>query len=275
MIDNDETTAAETGREHVVRELGFAVWRAGDELRGNAEVTPFMHAPGTPWLRTSILAMWGDMIAGLLALGGLHAPVTLDLAVHLYRPAPTAGLVEASGRAVRAGRTVFVGEVDFFDAAGDRFGFVEGSFVGAPGASAQSRPQETSIDTPASPVRLAEPLADRVGCERLAPGIARLPLTPQSLNSSRTLFGGLIALVAEEAALPATPGKTLCSLMIRYLSPVRTGPAVAMARTREGLSQVEVRDAGARVPGAGVPGPGSAAETDGKLAALVTTRAFC
>ena len=77
-------------------------------------------------------------------------------------------------------------------------------------------------------------------------------------NSSNTVNGGLIALVAEEAALSLSPGATLSSLNLRYLRPVRIGPAVATARTRSGLGQVEVRDAGC----------------DDRLSVLATVRYF-
>jgi hypothetical protein len=36
----------------------------------------------------------------------------------------------------------------------------------------------------------------------------------------------------------------LSSLSLRYLRPVRVGPAVASARIESGLGQIEVRDAG-------------------------------
>jgi acyl-coenzyme A thioesterase PaaI-like protein len=52
--------------------------------------------------------------------------------------------------------------------------------------------------------------------------------------------------VVEEAALSLTPGTTLSSLALRYLRPVRSGPAVATAEVRAGLGRVEVHDAGAR-----------------------------
>ena len=58
------------------------------------------------------------MLCGLLsmrAFGG-RVSVTLELDVHLYRPAPGSGTVTAIARAVKAGRSVFVGEVEFADA---------------------------------------------------------------------------------------------------------------------------------------------------------------
>ena len=230
----------------MLRELGFTVRAAGEELHGCAEVTPFGHVPGTGYLRTSVLASWADMLAGLLAMRTLapRVPVTLELDVHLYRHAPAGGEVRAVGRTVRHGRSVSVSCIDFFEASGARFGFAAGSFMAAPDASL-TLPEVTSIDAPPPGVRLAMPLADRAGCKRLAPGVAELPRSEDGLNSLNTVNGGLLALVAEEAVLSLVPGATLCSLGLRYLRPVRTGPAVATARVDSGLGQVELRDAGA------------------------------
>jgi acyl-coenzyme A thioesterase PaaI-like protein len=91
---------------------------------------------------------------------------------------------------------------------------------------------------------LAEPFAARAGCRRRAPGVAELPRTADGLNAAGTVNGGLIALAVEEAALSLAPGATLTSLALRYLRPVRVGPAVATAEVRAGLGRVEVRDAG-------------------------------
>jgi acyl-coenzyme A thioesterase PaaI-like protein len=88
--------------------------------------------------------------------------------------------------------------------------------------------------------------------------VAEVPRTDDGLNSTNTLNGGLIALAAEEAVLSLSPGATLSSLCLRYLRPVRVGPAVATATLTSGLGQVEVRDAG----------------NENRLAALATTRLF-
>jgi acyl-coenzyme A thioesterase PaaI-like protein len=84
-----------------------------------------------------------------------------------------------------------------------------------------------------------------------------LPRTTDGLNAAGTVNGGLIALAVEEAALSLTPGATLVSMALRYLRPVRTGPAVATAEVRAGLGRVEVLDAGG----------------DGRPAVAATTRA--
>ncbi len=92
--------------------------------------------------------------------------------------------------------------------------------------------------------RLSMPFAERAGCERVAPGKAHLGHADDRLNASNTINGGLIALAVEEAILSLSPGTTLSSLALRYLQPARVGPVVAEAEVREGLGQVEVRDAG-------------------------------
>jgi acyl-coenzyme A thioesterase PaaI-like protein len=229
---------------HILRELGFATRRAGDEMHGTALITPEMHVPGTAHLRTSILATWADNLAGLLAVDAMapRVPVTLELDVHLYRPAPAAGVVQGVGRIAKAGRSVFVASVEFTSGAGEPVAVGAGSFMAAPdpgitmqtGLSAGPRPNG----------RLTLPFAERAGCERQRPGVAVLPRSEDGLNSSNTVNGGLIALAAEEAVLSLAPGATLCSLGLRYLQAVRAGPVVATARVRDGLGQVDLRDAG-------------------------------
>jgi acyl-coenzyme A thioesterase PaaI-like protein len=254
LTEDDKRTG-----KHMLTELGFTVRRAGDQLHGAAEITPPMHVPGTGRLRTSVLAVWSDMLGGLLSLPAMapRVTVTLDLDVHLHRPSPGSGMVRAVGYPVKAGRSVFVAGIDFFDDADEPFGFSTATFMVPPGAEAFSLPERTSVGRPRNTVRLSVPLAERAGCARTEAGVASMPVSPDGLNAIGTMHGGLVALVAEEAALSLAPGETLSSIDVRYLRPVRTGPGVARARAQGGLSRVEVHDTG-----------------DGKLAALVTTRTF-
>lgn len=240
-------------------ELGFGVRSDGRLLRGSAELSPFMHVPGTKHLRTSILATWADMLGGLLAARELRprVPVTLDLEIHLYRPAPSSGTVSGVGRTVKSGRSVFVAEVSFFHSGGEAFAVATLSFMAAHDTSL-SLPSVTSIDRPPAGRLLAMPLAARAGLKRESPGVAVLPRSDDGLNSSNTVNGGLIALCAEEAVLSLALGDTLSSLSMRYLGPVRTGPAVALADLRSGLAQVEIRDSG----------------RDDRLAVTATARTF-
>lgn len=246
---------------HILVELGFAVGRADDEVHGDAEVVPHMWVPGTSCLRTSILATWVDHAAGIAAIGVLRprVPVTLELDVHLYENAPAGGTVRAIARVLKAGRSVVVCGVDLVDQDGSPVALGTASFMAAPDPGAVL-PSNISVDAPPAPRRRLEvPFAERARCRRQEPGTAILPRSDDSLNASGTINGGLIALAVEEAALSLTPGTTLSSMALRYLRPVRTGPALATAEGRAGLGRVEVRDAG---------------RDDNRPAVTATTRAF-
>jgi acyl-coenzyme A thioesterase PaaI-like protein len=232
-------------RRHLLAEFGFSSRLVGAELHGTGAIAPAMHVPGTSLLRTSILATWADMVGGTLTMRAIapRAPVTLELDVHLYRPAPSEGRVRAVGRVAKSGRSVTVIEVDFLDERGEAFAFSGSSFMAAPDSSITLR-WPASIDQPPREPTMTLPLADRAGCKRQQPGIAVLPRIEDGLNGVGTIHGGLLALAAEEAVLSLAPGETLSSLGLRYLQPVRVGPAVATATISGGLGRVELRDSG-------------------------------
>jgi len=232
---------------HVLMELGFGIERAGEELHGSAPIVPEMHVPGTDVLRISVLASWADMITGLLVADVVRprVPVTLDLDVHLTAPPHDLAWVHVRGRVAKAGRTVVVPTVEILDQAERRIGFGTASFVVSPDPDVRM-PEQTGVDgRPPGQARLRQPLAERVGLERRDDGAVALPRSEDGLNAAGTVNGGLLALAVEEAALARSPGATLASMSLRYLQPVRIGPAVALARVEGGLGRVEVRDAGA------------------------------
>jgi acyl-coenzyme A thioesterase PaaI-like protein len=234
--------------------------RSGDELLGSASIIEEMHVPGTERLRTSILATWVDQLAGLLVVDAIspRVPVTLELDVHLFGPAPVSGVVHGVGRIVKLGRSVIVAGADFTDHEGEPIGFGTGSFMAAPDERLVFT-SATSVDR-AIPEgsRLEGPFAELAGCVRQDPGVAVLARSDQVINASETVNGGLIALSVEEAALSLSPGATLASLGLRYLQPLRFGPAVARAEVRDGLGRIEVRDAG----------------NDNRLCVMATSRTF-
>ena len=246
---------------HIMRDLGFGVVGAGDEMHGSAHVVPEMWVPGTNALRTSILAAWADVAAGYIAIGLFDpgVPVTLDLDVHLHRPAVGCDEVRLVARVQKAGRSVSVLSIAIADDTGDPIGFAHATFMAAPNPSLRMPTvvRDEGLLLP-HPSRLEVPFAERAGCDRLAPGVASIAMRRDGLNASGTLNGGLLALVVEEAALSAEPDTTLSSLSMRYAQPVRVGPAVAEAEVRDGLGNVVVRDAG----------------RDDRLAVIATTRSF-
>ena len=248
------------GASHVLSELGFDVGWVGDDLEGTVSIIDEMCVPGTSHLRTSLLATWADHLSGLLAATAVapRVPVTLQLDVHLYTPAPGSGTMRGRGRVLKAGRSVFFADVEFSADGGDVFAMSTVSFMTSPDESL-NLPDNLSLHGPPPTQRLALPFAQRVGCERREPGTAVLPHSEEGLNSSNTFNGGLIALTVEEAALSlAAPGATVSSLILRYLRPIRIGPAVASARIGSGLGEIEVRDAG----------------NENRLSVLATTRFF-
>ncbi len=151
--------------------------------------------------------------------------------------------MRCTAKALKAGRSLFMAGVTFTSGDGNPLAVGGGSFMVAPDPSLRL-PTTLSLNGPPPVQSLRVPLAQRAGCERREPGVAVLPRSDDGLNSSNTVNGGLIALAVEEAALSLAPGATLSSLSLRYLRPVRMGPAVATAEVRSGLGQIEVRDAG-------------------------------
>jgi acyl-coenzyme A thioesterase PaaI-like protein len=232
---------------HVLLELGLGTERRGDELHGSAPIVPEMHVPGTDVLRISVLATWLDTIAGLLVADVVapRVPVTLELDVHLHSPPRALEWVHLHGRLAKVGRTVVVPHVDLLDQEGRPLGFGAASFMVAPDPQLRM-PERTGMEgRPPGMARLRQPLAERVGIEHREPGVVALPRSEEGLNASNTVNGGLLALAVEEAALSADQGAPLVSMALRYLQPVRIGPAVAVAEVCRGLGRVEVRDAGA------------------------------
>ena len=245
-MDDVDVDSDPRRERHILTELGFTIARTDVGIVGTSHVVPEMWVPGTDHLRTSILATWVDHVAGLAAIDVLapRVPVTLELDVHLHDRAPSRGAVRVVARLLKAGRSVVVCGVDASDGRGNPIAIGTASFMVAPDPRVEL-PSGASADTPVlSARRLAVPFAERAGCRRDAPGVAVLPRSPDGLNAAGTVNGGLIALAVEEAALSLTPGASLSSMALRYLRPVRTGPAVARADVHAGLGRVEVRDAG-------------------------------
>ena len=245
---------------HIMRDLGFDVQAVGEEMHGSGHVVPEMWVPGTEALRLSILASWADMVAGYLAIGLFDpgVPVTLDLDVHLHRPAEAVAEVQMAGCIQKSGRSVSVLSIDV-EADGQPLGFAHATFMAAPNPNLRMPTvvRDDGLLRP-HPPSLSVPFAERAGCVRERTGVATIPLRPDGLNASGTLNGGLLALAVKEAALSAGPGTTLSSLSMRYAQPVRVGPAEAVAEVKDGLGSIVVRDAG----------------RDDRLAVIATTRAF-
>ena len=246
---------------HIMLELGFDVAPTEDGMHGSGRVTPEMWSPGTTAVRTSILAAWVDVVCGHLAIGLFDpgVPVTLDLDVHLHRPLDGCDGVEMAARVQKSGRSVAVLSVDLTDRDAAPLGFGHATFMAAPNPSLRMPTivREEGLLRPHA-ATLEVPYAERAGCERLGDGVASIPMRPDGLNAAGTLNGGLLALAVEEAVLSAAPDTALASLGMRFVRPVRIGPAIAHAEVSAGLGSVTLCDHG----------------RDDQLAVIATTRSF-
>jgi acyl-coenzyme A thioesterase PaaI-like protein len=245
---------------HILGDLGLVIRAEDDVLHGTAEVVPAMFVPGTTVLRASLLATWADILLGLVTVRALapRIPVTLELDVHVFEEIDEWDSVCCIARLTKAGQSVIVSTIDFTDGNGRPLGFGHSLFMAAPDPKLSMPAGDWALNRfGARRGALLEPFAVRAGCERLSTGVASLPCQPHVLNGAKTLNGGLVSLVVEEAVLSAHSVGTVASMSLRYLRPVRGGPAVARAEIRGGLGSIEVRDA----------------STDA-LAVLATTRSF-
>jgi acyl-coenzyme A thioesterase PaaI-like protein len=252
----------EAVKGHIVSELGLGFTSASsDELRGWFPVTDEMLVPGTGALRQSILVAHADVACGLLAVEIYkpRVPVTVDLSVHLFEPLVGHDRLHIVGRPVKKGDSMSVLVADIHDDDGRCVGVSTSSFMKVPNPDVllPEGAGDTMFRVPGN-TRLAVPFAERAGCRIVSPGVAELPKRPDGLNAAGTINGALLGLVAEEAALSLVEGTTLSSLDVRYLRPVRVGPAVATAELRGDLVTLEIRDRGA----------------DDKLALVCTGRVF-
>ena len=187
-------------------------------------------------------------VLGLLAVRtiGPRVPVTLELDVHLFDDPSDVGEIQIVGRITKTGNTVQVYSVDLLAGGDRRIGFAHGVFVAAPDARLSIPTGDWALGrfTDHHGPRLAVDFAERIRCLRTEPGTAILESGPEMLNSSNTLNGGLLAVAVEEAMLSTIESPaTLSSLHMRYLRPVRTGPAVAHARRHGRIGEIEIRDA--------------------------------
>lgn len=238
----------ERRRRHMLSEVGWNVWfdETDGALHGEAEIIPQLLIPGQSHLRTSMLAAWADHLMGLLATRSMapRVPVTLELDVHLYAPAPGAGVVRGVAEVVKDGRSVFVAKVRFLTGDGVCFAVGAGSFMLAADPNVRL-PSFISLDVREHlPATLKTGIAERAECVRQSPGVAVMPRREDGVNASKTVHGGLLAVVAEEAVLSLAPESSLSSLSLRYLRPLRVGPVVATARMQAGLADLELVDAG-------------------------------
>lgn len=244
----DTINELEREKSHsVISELGMIIRPEGDELVSQATIFEGMKIPGTDILRLSVIAAWADTVLGVQAMKYIlpSVPATVELDVHLIRPILGKDSVVMRVRVAKIGRTISEFVVDFSDASGAALGHGHGLFMATPNPKFSLPPGDWVFKGFAAPsTGLAMPLAQRIGCERNAPGMATLPWARDIQNATKAINGGLLTVPIEEAVLSAAaPGQSLSSLTITYQRSIRTGPAMAKAHVSECLGHVEVTDA--------------------------------
>ncbi len=258
MADLVDAPGDDSERSAVVTELGLLVSRDGDMLRGEAHSVPELWVPGSRVVRTSVLATWADVLAGLLSSLTIapRIPVTLDLDVHLSRQPVGDGDILSVCEVVKSGRSVTVCVVRFSQQGNpEPFAVSHVSFMASPNPE---HVNEGGFAIGGQPRRrLSRPFAERASCTVVGDGIAEVPRRLDGLNASGSINGGLIGLVAEEAARSRCDEPTVAvSLNLRYLRPFLAGPARAVAELHHDVAHVEVSDMG----------------RDGRLSAVATMR---
>lgn len=250
-------TASGTG--HFVQELGLD-HRPGDDFwTGDACVPLGARAEGSDFPLASVLISYADVIAGshVRAMTLPQLSVTVDLCLDVVDPDAIPEIVTelaVESRMLRAGRRSYVTQTDFFLPGRRHIAVCTGSFSAiSRTTNALGDPVEAPRSRPERPL-LEAPLAERVGLEVVSAGHTRLERRSDLGNSTDSLMGGLTALLGEVAALSASEGQDSTRyladrLHIRYLAPIRVGPAEARVELLAGspgrrLVRVGVRDMG-------------------------------
>jgi acyl-coenzyme A thioesterase PaaI-like protein len=222
--------------------FGFTLDEDGVHMAGDATISDALRG-GSGLPRPSVLATIADCIAGIPAclVTRPRLAVTLDIAVRMVATGGGDHLLVA-GEIIKQGRSTVASEVRFTDAATTELvGISYLTFMASP------RPQD-QVPQIARGMRTTGPMPipfpEYVGTRVVAPGRVEVDLTPFVMQASRSLQGGVVALIGELAAESLT-GSPALDLDVRYLTAVRVGPGRATATAvGRGQVRVEVRDGG-------------------------------
>jgi acyl-coenzyme A thioesterase PaaI-like protein len=240
---------------HFIDGLGLTHEPPAEVAVGRVTVPPGACLPGTDFPRASVLLTYADVVAGMQASLRTQprVSVTVDLNLEVLTR-PRLAELELRSRVLRSGSRVTVSEVAFVaPGTAEPFALSVGTFMASPrAADVIGDPPRPGRGGP--PWSMQAPLADHVGLRVLSPGLTELHRRPDLGNSSNSLQGGLVALLAETAAeslASARAGRPyeVRRLDVRYLAAVRVGPGRAAGELlhldRSGATvRVEIHDAG-------------------------------
>lgn len=212
----------------------------GDQMRGSARTGAWMlDAAGAP-IATSIAVLMDDMMA---AVAMLHRdpdlwPVTGELTLDFLRPLPTDGVVTAVAHYLYGDRARAFARAELTDDTGTVLVAGSSWLANVPGpdpalADVQETtrswgPQATSGGSFFSPTE--------------AEGGIRYPRDERHVSVRRTVHGGVITAMAEDAArrlLPQLPA-VLLSIRVRYLRPMVASVVASVTPVHLGRSLAEV-----------------------------------
>lgn len=223
--------------------FGFDLAADGIGIVGDATITDALRSAGSGLPRASVLATIADCMAGIPACLATAPRLAVTLDIVVRNVAERCGdRLEVAGEIVKQGRSTVAGEVRFSDArTNDLVALSYVTFMASPRPQDQAPPLLRGMRTTGS---MASPFPDYVGIRIVEPGVVEVDLVHFVMQASRTLQGGVVALLGEVAAESLTSSPVL-DLDVRYLSAVRVGPGRATAtRLGNDLVRVEVRDSG-------------------------------
>jgi uncharacterized protein (TIGR00369 family) len=241
---------------HFTSEMGFTHQIEEGLCRGWAWHAPELSVLDTEFPHASAMLTYADIVLGLLS-GYASAPrisLTADLRAQVLH-APPFGPIEVEGRLLKIGRTTTVGKTTFSVPGVDLpFAISFGTFIGSPRPGDLRELDPSRPPEPRKVLTLAQPFADRLGIRMVDAGVAEADHRADLLNTSDSIQGGVLALVAEVAAqslASAAAGRTFVvdDLDVRYLRSARVGPARAHARLlhltdTRATAEIEIRDLG-------------------------------
>jgi acyl-coenzyme A thioesterase PaaI-like protein len=208
------------------------MWHEDGTTRGRVAIRPEMWATGSRRPRLGLLFTLADVVGGTPSSGALVP--TVDLRVQLLTPAPSEGDILLEARPLKVGRRLWTGEVLFRTPDGRPvFGRCEYSFMN------QRIVDVAGVEPPRERLRQSVPplpaasFDELFGMRLLDDGTVEMDAHEAVRNGvAGTIQGGAQATMAEVAAEHVLGAGGLgryvvCDLHLRYLSALKTGPAVA------------------------------------------------